>query len=87
MAVKQTEITLDQEIINGINDLQQRKSILTKELAAIGELKLIYKNREDLAHKYFNVNIELEKAIAKEIEDKYGRGRVDLQQGKFYPAD
>lgn len=87
METKQAEITLDKEILDGINDLQQRKSILTKELAAIGELKLIYKNREDLALKYFNVNIELEKAIAKEIEDKYGRGRVDLQQGKFYPID
>ena len=87
MAKKQTAIDLNQDIVQGIADLQQRKKILTQELAAIGELKIIYSNREDQAKKYFNVNMELEKAIAKEIEDTYGRGRVDVDQGKFYPAE
>lgn len=87
MAKKQTAIDLNQDILQGIADLQQRKKILTQELAAIGELKIIYSNREDQAKKYFNVNMELEKAIAKEIEDAYGRGRVDVEQGKFYPAE
>lgn len=82
-----TPIDLTQETLQGIADLQQRKNILSRELAAIGELKIIYSNREDQAKQYFNVNIELEKAIAKEIEDQYGRGRVDLEQGKFYPAE
>lgn len=87
MAKKQTAIDLNQDILQGIADLQQRKKILTQELAAIGELKIIYSNREDQAKQYFNVNMELEKAIAKEIEDAYGRGRVDVVQGKFYPAE
>jgi len=72
MAKKQTAIDLNQDIIQGIADLQQRKKILTQELAAIGELKIIYSNREDQAKKYFNVNMELEKAIAKEM----GRGNA-----------
>ena len=89
MAKKQqdTSVDLDQDILAGIKDLQQRKMILNKELAAIGELKIIYKNREAQAQQYYNVNTDLEKAIAKEIEDKHGRGRVDIDQGKFFPAE
>ena len=87
MAKKQTSIDLDNEILQGIKDLQQRKLILTKELAAIGELKIIFKNREDQARQYFNVNMQLEQSISKEIENKYGRGRVDIDNGKFYPAE
>lgn len=89
MAKKQENksVELDQEIISGIKDLQQRKLILNNELAAIGELKLIYKNREAQAQQYYNVNMDLEKAIAKEIENKHGKGQVDIEQGKFFPAE
>jgi hypothetical protein len=89
MAKKQQDnsVELDQDILAGIKDLQQRKLILNKELAAIGELKIIYKNREAQAQQYYNVNTDLEKAIAKEIEEKHGRGQVDIDQGKFFPAE
>lgn len=83
---KTTAVNLDESILTGLRDLQQRRSLLNKELAAIGELRIIYKNREAQAQQYFNVNKDLEKAIAKEIEDRYGRGNVDIDQGLFFPA-
>lgn len=88
MAKKQevAAINLDKDIISGIKDLQQRKTLLNKELAAIGELRIIYKNREAQAQQYFNVNMDLERAIAKEIEEKHGKGTVDIDQGLFFPA-
>lgn len=79
------EINLPEDILQGIKDLQQRKNILNQELASIGELKIIYKNRQAQAQQYYNVNVDLEKALAKEIEEKLGRGKVDIEQGKFYP--
>ena len=85
MAENQTPVDLPQEVLQGIKDLQQRKRLLNEELASIGELRIIYKNREEQAQQYYNVNVDLEKALAKEIEEKLGRGRVDIEQGKFYP--
>jgi hypothetical protein len=85
MAENQNAIDLPLEIVEGIKELQQRKKLLNNELASIGELRLVYKNREAQAQQYYTSNIDLEKTLAKEIEQKLGRGRVDIDKGKFYP--
>lgn len=78
-------VDLPPGIIQAIKELQQRKKLLNEELASIGELRIIYKNREEQARQYYTSNIDLEKTLAKEIEQKLGRGRVDIDKGKFYP--
>ena len=76
---------LTEEELQGINDLQQRGLILKEELATLGQAKLNLKLREEQVEKYFLVNIDLEKAIAKELEEKYGKGNVNLETGTFTP--
>ena len=80
------EIKLTEEELQGINDLQQRGLILKEELAALGQAKLNIKLRQVQVEKYFSVNIDLEKAIAKELEEKYGKGNVNLETGTFTPS-
>ena len=77
---------LTEEELQGINDLQQRGLILKEELATLGQAKLNLKLREEQVEKYFLVNIDLEKAIAKELEEKYGKGNVNLETGTFTPS-
>lgn len=79
------EIKLTEEELQGINDLQQRGLILKEELAALGQAKLNIKLRQIQVEKYFSVNIDLEKTIAKELEEKYGKGNVNLETGTFTP--
>ena len=76
---------LTKEELQGIYDLQQRQALLKEELAALGQAKLNIKLREAQVEKYFSVNIDLEKAITKEIEEKYGKGNIDLETGEFTP--
>ena len=76
---------LTKEELQGIYDLQQRQALLKEELAALGQAKLNIKLREAQVEKYFTVNIDLEKAITKEIEEKYGKGNIDLETGEFTP--
>lgn len=76
---------LTKEELQGIYDLQQRQALLKEELAALGQAKLNIKLRQVQVEKYFSVNIDLEKAITKEIEEKYGKGNIDLETGEFTP--
>lgn len=76
---------LTQEELQGIYDLKQRQAALKEELAALGQAKLNIKLREVQVEKYFSVNLDLERAIAKEIEEKYGKGNIDLETGTFTP--
>ena len=81
------EIKLSQEDLQGIFDLQQRQLALKEELAALGQARLNIKLRQVQAEKYFSVNMDLEKAIAKELEEKYGKGNINLETGTFTPVD
>lgn len=87
MEDKKTGIDLPQDILAQIKNLQQRKKALVDELASIGELRIIIQNREEQAKQFYNVNNELEKSIAKKIEETFGQGRVDIEQGLFYPIN
>lgn len=81
------EIKLTQEDLQGIFDLQQRQLALKEELAALGQARLNIKLRQVQVEKYFSVNMDLEKAIAKELEEKYGKGNINLETGTFTPVD
>jgi hypothetical protein len=86
MAVQDKGVDLSQEVMESILELRKRKETLNKELANIGEMKIVLENREEQAKKYYNLTIDYEKTIATEIETKYGQGQVDIELGKFYPA-
>lgn len=80
---KTTKLT--EEEINQLTTVQNRREATKKELSDIGFLRLKLKRKEDRIEDFNNDTIEMEKQIAKNLEEKYGRGSVDIESGTFTP--
>jgi hypothetical protein len=78
-------VKLTEEEINNLTIVQNRRKAVSKELSDIGFLRLKLKRKEDKAEDFNNKTIEMEAELAKNLEDKYGRGSVDIESGTFTP--
>lgn len=79
-------IKLSEEELNLIKEVQERSIMLKEELGTIGQVKLNMKLRQVQAEKFFSATLDLEKKIAKDLEEKYGPGNINTQTGEFIPA-
>lgn len=87
MAAKKVQsIKLTEEELSQIKNLEQRNSALNNEIARVGLVKLSLKQSQDTIEAYYKENVQIEKQIAKTLEDKYGPGRVDTATGEFIPG-
>jgi len=78
-------IKLTEEELNQLNTVQGRRQAVKNELSDIGFLRLKLKRKEDKVEDFNNETIQIEVEIAKNLEDKYGRGSVDIESGTFTP--
>ena len=78
-------VKLTEEEINNLTIVQNRRKAVSKELSDIGFLRLKLKRKEDKVEEFNNTTIKMEAEIAKNLEDKYGRGSVDIESGTFTP--
>lgn len=78
-------VKLTEEEINNLTIVQNRRKAVSKELSDIGFLRLKLKRKEDKVEDFNNKTIEMEAELAKNLEDKYGRGSVDIESGTFTP--
>ena len=78
-------VKLTEEEINNLTIVQNRRKAVSKELSDIGFLRLKLKRKEDKVEDFNNQTIKMESEIAKNLEDKYGRGSVDIESGTFTP--
>lgn len=73
-----TEVKLQQEEIDSVKMIQSQKIKLNDELAAISLAEFELKTRKQAAENFYTSLKETEKAIAAELQTKYGFQKVNL---------
>ena len=76
---------LTQEDLNKLNLLKDNKETFLKELGQIKYNEILLDERNDKALDFFEKLKQQEKSIIKELEEKYGRGSVNVDTGEFTP--
>lgn len=76
-------ITLTQEEISALNDIQNRNKVLQAEYRDLGQLRVSLALREEKAKEFLSRLSELERETAQGLQTKYGEGTLDLEKGVF----
>jgi hypothetical protein len=74
---------LTEEEITQITTLQQKKEVLINELGQIELVKFNLKERENKAKEFYDELLIEETTVAKELTDKYGSGKINLDTGEI----
>lgn len=77
---------LKKEEVEKLQELQQKNNSLVVELGNIELNNIALEERRENAEKFLLELRESEKDLAKELEDSYGTGTIDLVKGEFIPA-
>jgi hypothetical protein len=78
-------IDLDKEDLTNLEVLKNRGRFLLDELGQISLLEITLEERKESAKAFRLKTKEMEKELAEFLENKYGKGNVDLDTGKFTP--
>jgi type II secretory pathway component PulJ len=78
---------LSQEELQQIEEIQKRMQAVKTELGQLGLAELDLKNRRTNVENYLADTQDIETKLVKELEDKYGKGSIDLQNGEFIPLE
>jgi len=87
MSKEKKEINLQEEEVNNLIVLQNRKTALRNELADIGLLELSIEERKERAKAFHKETTQAQERIGKELTEKYGQGALDLDRKLFIPQD
>ena len=87
MSKEKKEINLQEEEVNNLLVLQNRKTALRNELADIGLLELSIEERKARSKAFLKESIQAQERIGKELTEKYGQGALDLDRKLFIPQD
>ena len=77
---------LSKKELEQIKDIQTRMQAVKTELGQLGLAEIDLKNRRTNVENYLVETQELETKLVKELEDKYGQGSIDIQNGEFIPT-
>lgn len=80
-------INLSEEEINLIKQIQYDTQMLVKEFGQISILEINTSKRKEIATNSLSQLRTLELNLSKSLEEKYGKGTVDLDSGKFLPIN
>lgn len=86
MAEQQVIPVTDQDVEN-LQIIKKRREVLVQEAGAIEMLRLNIKKREQKALQFDLETENLEIALAKELEEKYGKGHIDIEKKVFIPIE
>lgn len=78
---------LTEEELQLIKDVQQRQQAVKEELSSIGLVKLNLKMRQYKLETFYSKTVEMESKIAADMQDKYGKGNIDIETGEFTPFE
>lgn len=81
----QAPVTITQEETQRILDVDQRWKAIVQELGNIGLAEMQLKDRKESIERFTQETKDLENKAAKVLEDKYGKGTVDIKTGVFTP--
>ena len=78
-------IKLEQEELQQINQIQQVSQNIVIEYGNIELARKALESRTDKADNALNALREKEQEIVRNLEEKYGQGSINLQDGTFIP--
>jgi hypothetical protein len=78
---------LSKEELGKIEEIQKRVQAVKAELGNVGLAEIDLKTRKNNIEQYLTETQEQESAVVKELEEKYGKGSIDLQNGEFIPSE
>ena len=70
-----------------IEDVQVRMQAVRTEFGALALAEIDLKNRRNSVENYLGETQELENKLVSELQEKYGRGSIDLQAKEFIPEE
>lgn len=76
---------LTQEELTTIDNLKKNKDNLFNELGQIKYNEILLEERHDRALDFFEKLKQQEASVIKSLEDKYGKGSVNVETGEFTP--
>lgn len=76
---------LTEEQLKALNELQQKNQMLITELGQISLAEINLETRREAAEKFLGELRTAEQNLAKQLEDTYGAGTIDLNKGEFIP--
>jgi hypothetical protein len=77
---------LSQEVIDQIKSIQQKNQAIEVELGQIELIKLAVKQRRLNAEQYLSELKDEEKTLAEFLEEEYGNGTINIEEGIFIPT-
>ena len=78
---------LSKEELGKIEEIQKRVQAVKAELGNVGLAEIDLKTRKANIEQYLTETQEQEASVVKELEEKYGKGSIDLQNGEFIPSE
>lgn len=78
---------LSKEELGKIEEIQKRVQAVRTELGNVGLAEIDLKTRKANIEQYLTETQEQEAEVVKELEEKYGKGSIDLQNGEFIPSE
>lgn len=74
---------LSQQELESIKEIQQRGQAYQNELGRLEGLKLDIKKRKQEIIQYNEETVKLEQQLVDQLEEKYGKGSINLENGEF----
>lgn len=78
---------LSEEILQTIDSLQQKSVGIVKELGEIEVGKIVLDSRRKVIEEALKEVNKEQDSLLREIEEKYGKGTIDISTGNFYPFE
>ena len=79
-------ITLTEDEVKLVNNLNQKKEKLTQEINYIAQQNIVLNYRQKVADKDYEEIVNFERQIVSTLTSKYGNGTIDIESGTFIPS-
>lgn len=80
-------IKLSQIELQQLDDIKNSRNKIVMEFGNISIIRKQLEDRENAALVQWNSLQSSERTLAKTLEDKYGKGTVNIETGEFVPID
>ena len=78
---------LSKEELGQIEEIQKKIQAVKAELGNVGLAEIDLKTRKANIEQFLSETQEQESKLVKELEEKYGKGSINLEDGEFIPAE
>jgi len=80
-----SKVKLTEDELKLLNGIKNTREMLLKEFGKISIIEIQTKNRKEAAKLKFENLENTQIKFAKQLEEKYGKGTIDIESGIFIP--